>query len=192
MYTPVRITVEQFDEMTSHGELVPKETSRVELIRGEIVHLGPTDPMSPINQLHKNAVDELLRWSKDRLRGRSTAIGVQSTLTIPAFDSRFRPDLLWLVLKDYSTTNKRTEDVRLLIEVSDVTLAKNHGVKSELYAEAGILDFWIVNITERCIEVRRDPVGTAYRSSMIYRSGQTVHPLAFPDVSLAVARLFPE
>jgi Uma2 family endonuclease len=76
--------------------------------------------------------------------------------------------------------------------VSDTTLAKDRGEKARLYAQAGIRDYWIVNIKERTIEVRRDPVGSRYQSLTIDKVGEAVRPLIFPDVALDVIRLFPE
>jgi Uma2 family endonuclease len=80
----------------------------------------------------------------------------------------------------------------LLVEVSDSTLKKDRGRKARLYARSGIRDYWIVNIKERTIEVHRDPLGSKYLSVTVHKVGDAVHPLAFPQVSLAVARLFPE
>jgi Uma2 family endonuclease len=106
-------------------------------------------------------------------------------------DSEPEPDLVWVKEKDYSTQNPLPEDVLLVIEVADTSLAKDRGIKAKLYAEAGIQDYWIVNILERTIEVRRDPQGSSYRSVEVYRAGQDVRPLAFPNVVLPVSTLFP-
>lgn len=59
-----------------------------------------------------------------------------------------------------------------------------------LYAKSGVNDYWIVNISERCVEVRRQPSRSSYKSLQTYSSGDFVHPLAFPDVSLDVKGLF--
>ena len=192
MSTSVKITVEEFDEMIARGDFLPKEEHRVELIRGEIVPIDPRGPMSPINPAHDDTVDELIEWSTERLPQGAIRLRIQGSMTIPELDSQPQPDLLWMVRKNYSKTRPRSEDILLLIEVSDSTLAKDRGEKSKLYAEAGIRDYWIVNIPDECIEIRRDPLGQTYRSITIYHRGQEVSPLAFPEVSLAVARLFPE
>ncbi len=94
--------------------------------------------------------------------------------------------------KRYQQERPLPGDILLLVEVSDTTLKKDRGSKSRLYAKAGIRDYWIVNINDRCVEVHRDPEGSKYRSVTVYTPGQAIHPLAFPDVALEVSRLFPE
>ena len=151
--------------------------------------------MSPINPPHDNTVDELNEWSTEEpqvLPRGLIRVRAQGAISIPELGSQPQPDLVWLVRRNYSKTRPKPEDILLLFEVSDTTLSKDRGEKAELYAEAGIRDYWIVNINDQCIEVRRDPVGSTYRSITIYRPGQEIHPLAFPEVSLPVSRLFPE
>ena len=48
-------------------------------------------------------------------------------------------------------------DVGLLIEVADSTLNLDQTVKTRIYAAAGVHEYWIVNLIDRCIEVHRDP-----------------------------------
>lgn len=185
MSTTTRITLEQFDEMIRQGVFVPKEEHRVELIYGEI------SPMSPIGPPHDDSVDRLTEWSFKNLPPEAVRVRVQGSFGIPLLDSAPQPDLAWLRRKDYSSQRPLPEDVLLLIEVADSSIAKDRGEKAELYARAGIRDYWIVNLPGRCIEVRRDPQGAAYRSLEILRAGAEVHPLAFPDVALSVSSLFP-
>ena len=40
----------------------------------------------------------------------------------------------------------------LVVAVSKSTLAFDRGTKSRLYAEAGIEDYWVVNLVDRCLE----------------------------------------
>jgi Uma2 family endonuclease len=185
MSTSTRITMAQYDEMIRAGLFEPREEHRVELLYGEIV------PMSPINPPHNFAVMEMTEWSYEVVPRAAARISVQGAVGIAALDSEPQPDVVWLRRKDYSVTHPTPDDVLLVIEVSDSSLPKDRGLKARLYAEAGFSDYWIVNIPERCVEVRRDPHGTAYRSVVTFRAGQEVRPLAFPDVSLPVARVFP-
>jgi Uma2 family endonuclease len=84
----------------------------------------------------------------------------------------------------------------LVVEVSDLTLAYDRGEKASLYARAGIADYWIVNLVDRRLEVRRTPVadatqayGHGYSSLTELVTPATISPLAAPQVSLAVADL---
>jgi Uma2 family endonuclease len=184
--TTTRITLEQYDEMIRQGLFEPREEHHVELIYGEI------SPMSPIGPPHDECVDLLNEWSFESLPKGAVRVRVQGAFGIPVLESAPQPDVAWLRRKRYSTQRPLPDDVLLVIEVADSSLAKDRGLKAELYAAAGIRDYWIVNLQERCVEVRRNPLGSEYRSLEILRPGQEVRTLAFPDVVLPVSRLFPE
>jgi Uma2 family endonuclease len=86
----------------------------------------------------------------------------------------------------------------LIVEVSDTTLSYDRRRKGSLYARAGILDYWIVNIADRQVEVYRDPMpdakelyGHRYASRTDVQVGGSVSPLAAPTGSVAVADLMP-
>ncbi len=184
--TSTRITIEQYDAMIRRGDFLPREDHHVELIHGEITL------MSPIGIRHDHLVDELTEWSFEALPRRAVWVRVQGSLGIPALDSVPEPDLSWLRREDYSGRRPTPADVLLVIEVSDSSLDKDRGLKARLYAEAEIADYWVVNIPERSLEIRRDPEQGVYRTALTLRSGEDARPLAFPEVRLPVARLFPE
>ena len=192
MSTSVKITVKQYEEMIDRGEFDPIEEHHVELIRGEVVPRFGDDPRIHRTPPHESIADEIMEWSfevvpKDRVR-----IRAQSAIRIPALDSVPVSELGWATRKDYSKVYPSTEDMFLLIEVSDSSLPKDRGPKLELYAEAKIREYWIVNVQAQSIDVYRDPQGLIFRDIATYTVGQEIHPLAFPDVSLDVSRLFPE
>ena len=54
-------------------------------------------------------------------------------------------------------------DVYLLIEVSDSTLVGDRTTKLELYAENGIVEYWIVNLSDDCVEVYIRPAAAELR-----------------------------
>ncbi|WP_435019766.1 Uma2 family endonuclease [Tundrisphaera sp. TA3] len=192
MSTATRITVEQYEAMIARGDFEPREDHRVELIRGEIVPKDPRGPMSPIDPPHGSAVDILNEWSFEVLPRGIARVRVQGSLGIPELDSVPEPDLAWLARKDYSRGHPTPAVVLLLIEVSDSSLRKDRTTKAALYAEAGIRDYWIINIPGRCVEVRRDPDGATYRDVSTWGAGTQVRPLALPDAALDVDRLFPQ
>jgi Uma2 family endonuclease len=186
MSTTTRITIEQYDEMIRRGDFEPREEHHVELIYGEIT------PMNPINPPHDDAVEELTEWSFEVLPPKAVRVRVQGAFGIPFLESVPQPDLAWLRRKRYAKQRPTPEDVFLVIEVADSSLPKDRGLKARLYAEAGIADYWIVNLPGRSVEVRRDPQGSSYRSLVVLQPGDVVRPLAFPQIALDVSRLFPE
>ena len=78
------------------------------------------------------------------------------------------------------------DDVLLAIEVADTSIRHDQQVKGKLYSEAGIADYWIVNLPKRRIEVYREPRPDGYRTVTSYAPGETLSPLAFADVVLSV------
>jgi Uma2 family endonuclease len=174
----------QYDEMIRQGRFAPREEHQVELIYGEIT------PMSPIGPPHNETVMELNEWSFEVLPLAAARVAVQGPIGIPALDSEPQPDIIWIRRRKYNAMHPFPNDVLLVIEVSDSSLDKDRGLKARLYAEAGIIDYWIVNLPDRCVEVRRDPRGPTYASVEVFRPGQIVRPLAFPEVVLPVDRLF--
>jgi Uma2 family endonuclease len=86
----------------------------------------------------------------------------------------------------------------LVVEVSDSTLAYDQSTKASLYAQAGIADYWIVNLVDRQLEVRRNPVadptqpfGFRYADETVLLVGDYVSPLAAPNAQIAIASLLP-
>jgi Uma2 family endonuclease len=192
MSTGVKFTYDQYQEMIRLGLFNPPEDHKVELIYGKIVPVYGKSPMSPINPPHDDTVDELIDWSREVLPKGEARIRAQGSIGIPEFESQPQPDFVWLAPHRYRTIRPSPADLLLLVEVSDSTLKRDRGEKARLYAEAGIRDYWIVNVKGRTIEAHRDPVGSKYRSVVIYQVGQEIRPLAFPEVSLDVSRLFPD
>ncbi|CAN5758523.1 Uma2 family endonuclease [soil metagenome] len=185
MSTKTRITYDQFDEMIRRGDFAETE-DRYELLCGEIVVMPLPDPP------HEYLVDELAEWSFESLPRRVVRVRVQNTLGIPELDSVTMPDVAWMRRRDYSKQRPLAEDVLLVIEVSDSSLSKDRNKKARLYAQAGISEYWIVNVAGRWLEVRRDPQGDTFQSLETFAPGQEARPLAFPDVDLPVSRLFPK
>ena len=85
--------------------------------------------------------------------------------------------------------------MRLLVEVSDATLAKDRGKKAADYARAGIADYWIVNLVSRQLEVHRDPgplpTGHGYKLRRVLLEGEAIAPLLAPDRPVFVTDLLP-
>ena len=58
-------------------------------------------------------------------------------------------------------------------------------------AEAGIADYWIVNLIDDVLEVYREPRGDTYTSKRVLGPGERISPLAFPDLEVDVKDLIP-
>jgi Uma2 family endonuclease len=184
MSTTVRITYAQFDEMIRRG-VFENTDDRFELLFGKICRMPLPKPT------HEFMVDVLNEWSFEVLAQGVVWVRVQQSLGIPALDSLTFPDVAWMRRKDYSKERPLADDVLLVVEVAHTTASRDRKTKGKLYAQAGIADYWIVNIRKRCLEIRRDPERDDYRTVLTLQPGEEARPLAFPEIALPVARLFP-
>src|SRR5207248_2009497 len=80
-------------------------------------------------------------------------------------------------------------DLALVIEVSDTTLARDREWKGPMYARAGIRVYWIVNLNDRVVEVYTEPSGPvalpSYRQRKDYSANETVS-LALPQATIII------
>src|SRR5207237_2296545 len=86
----------------------------------------------------------------------------------------------------------------LIIEVAESSLGFDRVAKGSLYARAGIVDYWIVNLVDRVLEVYRDPgadvtapYGWRYMSVERFTPPSAAAPLAAPAAPIPVAALLP-
>lgn len=61
------------------------------------------------------------------------------------------------VMDDYAKRLPNGDEVALVVEISDSTLAIDRDFKTQLYARAGIPVYWLISLNERQIEVYSDP-----------------------------------
>jgi Uma2 family endonuclease len=177
--TPHRFTVATYEKMIDFGIL--KEDDRVELIRGEIV------AKMPIGNPHIACVNRLNRLLV-RAVGDDAIVSIQNPIRLA--DSEPEPDVVLERPRDdfYATGKAGPADILLLIEVAQDSLETDREDKGPLYAESGIVEYWIVNLIDRCLEVHRQPRpdGT-YADVRTLRTGETIDVAALPGVTVAVA-----
>jgi Uma2 family endonuclease len=167
----------EYDQLISLGVF---DDERVELIRGVLVKMSPQEvPHASTVQL----LNELLMEQRQR----RFTVRIQLPLAL-SDDTEPEPDVAIVPLGNYRTEHPRT--ALLIIEVADSTLKKDRR-KAAVYASAGIAEYWIVNLGARTIEVYARPEGDRYAEVRTLRSGDTLRPLALPDVALAVAEILP-
>lgn len=186
MSTTARLTLDEYDRMIERG--VFEHDRRIELIYGELRE------MSPIGDPHRDAVNAL---TNDWFAVQSTAdfrakvtVQVQSPIRLPAQASSPHPDMSWIAKRVAGTGARGPDEVFLVIEVVDSSLDDDRGEKAQLYADAEIPDYWIVNLVDRCVEVRRDPQGGHYQSRTTHSPGEEIRPLLFPGCPLDLGLLF--
>jgi Uma2 family endonuclease len=184
------ITIDDYWRMLERGQV---SHARVELIGGELIE------MSPQSSWHSGAIENIQIALWKLFHRRQYWVRNQATLDLGPLS---HPDPDGSVVlgskRSWMDRNEIPDHAVLVVEVSDSTLQDDRSRKASLYAASHIADYWIVNIPDRQLEVRRDPVADAsepfgfrYGSLMILAPGQAATPLAMPTAQVAVADLLP-
>ncbi|HLT47219.1 MAG TPA: Uma2 family endonuclease [Rubricoccaceae bacterium] len=165
-------TVDEYYAMARAGILGPED--RVELIEGRIV------AMSPIGHRHASSVSRLTRFFV-RHADAFAVVWIQSPVRLST-RTEPEPDLALLVPKDaYAARHPRPEEVLLLIEVADTTLAYDRDTKLPLYAREGVREVWIVALPEERVHVYRRPTPEGYAEHAVFERGAALRAGALPE-----------
>ena len=78
----------------------------------------------------------------------------------------------------------------LAIEVAYSSLQTDRETKIQLYSDAGIEEYWIVNADDEVVHVFRDPGPHGYQTLTTISAGGTLSPAVQPAAVLDVADLF--
>lgn len=154
----------------------------LELLRGDLVIMPPEG--EPHAYYNSEVGDYLRTLLRDRVKVREAH---PVTLTN---DSEPVPDLA--IVKPLGTTylehHPYPEDIHWLIEFSNATLAKDLTTKKATYAQAGIHEYWVVNLKDKQLHVFKSLQKGHYATEEVLKTG-TLSPLAFQDVQIQVSRL---
>ena len=183
-----RWTRAEYDRLIDIGVLRPDD--HVELVAGEIIATLPKD----------SRCATAIGLCSDALRaavGPGFHVRPQGPLALDP-DSEPEPDLAVVAGEPRAYHDGHPTTAALVVEVADTTLTFDRRRKGSLYARAEILDYWIVNLVNRVLEVYRSPVvdasaplGFSYRERIRLTESESITPLAFPAASIAVADLLP-
>ena len=152
------------------------EDERIELLRGALV------AMSPQGARHAHVITRLVKLFNARLGPQADVRGQMPFAA--GVDSVPEPDIAVLPAMDYSTFIP--ERAHLIVEVADSSLRKDRILKAELYAEAGVPEYWLVDLTHDTVEVRTLPAEGKYTRTDVLGPTDAIRAAAFPDVELAV------
>lgn len=169
--------------MAAAGILTDDE--RVELVAGELL------TMAPIGPRHAACVNLLVQLLS-RCVGDDIVVSPQNALVLSE-GSELYPDIALLRGRPerYTDAHPRPADVLLVIEVADASLQRDREVKAPLYAAAGIMELWIVDLAAGRVEVLRESGQGGYGLIRRFGSGDTLTPMAFANARFAVADLLP-
>lgn len=142
------ITVAQYHRLSADG-IVPERT---ELLQGVIIEQMTKSP------LHTFLVQRLAGWL---VAAMPSGCFVRKEEPLTLADSEPEPDIAVVAGSpdDYRQSHPAT--ARLVIEVAIATAGIDRA-KAEVYAAAGVAEYWIVMPETRSIEIHREPSASGY------------------------------
>ncbi|MEA5620334.1 Uma2 family endonuclease [Cronbergia sp. UHCC 0137] len=177
--TTYKWTIERYHRAVEAGIF---NDQPIELLHGDLIFMSPE--REPHAYYNTEAADYLRHALGARVKIRDA-----KPITLPN-DSEPAPDIA--IVKPlgevYLEHHPYPEDIFWVIEFSQATLSKDLGQKKDIYAQAGIPEYWVVNLKTPQLRVFRDLKNGQYTTELVLTTG-TIASLAFPDVSVEVEPL---
>jgi len=181
-------TREEYDRLVELGLL--HEDEPIELIGGQMI---VAEPKGSPHQTAIGLTAEALRAAF----GPGWVVREQSPIALDD-ESEPEPDVFVVPGQQRDYRAEHPSRPVLIVEVAESSLAFDRRYKGSVYARASLVDYWIVNLRRRALEVYRQPVpapsarfGWKYASVRTLGENATVSPLAAPTATIAVADLLP-
>jgi hypothetical protein len=173
------------DEARALVEMGFPNAENLELIDGELI-----DRMGK-KHLHNLWQNLILNWLQKTFG--SEYVQVEPSIYVSPEDNlrnEPEPDLIVTTqsIREYRD-NVTPQDIRLLIEIADSTVNFDLNHKARLYARAGIVDYWVVDIPAQLVHVHREAKRGAYANVAEYAFHQQINPLADQDAVFCMEAL---
>lgn len=159
-----------------------------ELLEGELFEkMGKHPP-------HTYVLMAMLRWLRSTFG--ADFLHHEATIDVSPEDNptnQPQPDAV--VLREsfevYASRYPGPADIRLIVEVADSSLEQDLRTKRDLYARAGIPEYWVVDLNSRRMIVHRTPVEGKYTDAFALSPEEAVAPLESPERELLVESILP-
>jgi Uma2 family endonuclease len=173
-----KFSTKDYHQMIEIGIL--DEDDRVELIDGEIVG------MAAIGSHHAACTKKSNAFFTNRL-GNRVIVSVQDPISLED-GTEPEPDIALLHLADhfYAKQHPTPADIFFILEIADTSFLYDKEVKLLKYARAGIIESWLLDLTNEEILACRSPSANGYQNIQTLKRGQSLSLLAFPDVTVLV------
>lgn len=175
MKTLVKWTVEDYHRLIETGLLGSRN---IELLQGELIEMPPEGPF------HSYITEGIADYFRGTLQGKAL---VREAHPITLSNSEPQPDLAIVQLPRnlYRQRHPYPEDIFWLIEISQSTLAYDLAEKKQTYAQAGIPEYWVLDIKKQQVYVFRNPNENDYTLKFVVTEG-SLSSLAFPELEISV------
>jgi Uma2 family endonuclease len=180
-----RLSVDQYHQMISARILT--ENDRIQLLEGFLYE------MSPIGSPHSTCV-QLIAKELESLLTESFHVRIQQPVTLEDSEPELDVAVVRSTIRSYTNRHPAGPDVGLVIEVADTSLQMDREQKRLIYAQAGIAEYWVVNLNDNTIEVFRDlqqgsESNTAGYQSKKYLSASDTITVALGDQSIGELKI---
>lgn len=178
-----RWSVDEYHRMSELGLLDPNK--RTELLAGHITF------MASKGTPHVTSLYLLANLIRSHL-GDAAMVRTQDPIVLDDL-SEPEPDLSIVQggILDYAQQHPQPHQVYLIVEVADSTLKQDCEVKDKLYAQAGITDYWVLDLQYRQLHIFREPTPNGYTRHLILKEPHQIAPLAFPEMAIALSSILP-
>jgi Uma2 family endonuclease len=180
-----RFTVGEYLRLADVGVIRPGE--RVELIDGQVVAMTPQGPV------HSALVSGIVARLNEIFPRDAFCVRPQSTLVLGE-DEAPEPDVAVVAGPCEEHQAELPRSALLVVEVADTSLPFDRGRKADLYARAGVPEYWVVDVKGASVEIRRDPGPAGYATTRVVRGDDAILPLALEgraSVPLLAADILP-
>ncbi|AFY38085.1 protein of unknown function DUF820 [[Leptolyngbya] sp. PCC 7376] len=172
-------TVENYHQAIDAGLFADEA---VELLRGNLV------VMSPERESHAYYNSEISDYLR-ALLGDRAKVRDAHPITLPN-NSEPEPDVAIVqpLGREYLQHHPYPENIFWLIECSQATLTKDLTEKKAIYAEAGIQEYWVIDLQNHQLIVFKDLKNASYITKQTFTIG-IISPISFPDLEISVMKL---
>ena len=165
---PFRFTVDQFLGLCNEGLF--DDYAKSELIEGEIVVVDAQ------HSRHARVKTRLAVRLANALAQLGSRFEPQVEVSVRLSETDLpEPDIVLTRYKGADVVPLET--VALLVEVSDTTLETDLGRKADLYAAAGVPEYWVVDVNECRVLMHANPraEGSGYDGQLDVPFGELLH-----------------
>ncbi len=170
--------------LESYGLL---DHERLELVEGELI--DKTGKKRP----HSNAARSIFVWLLQVFRFEFVLTG--EPIDVAAADNPINepePDIV-VLNREFATfvsSNPDPNDIRLLVEIAHSSLTFDLTTKAALYARAGIVEYWVLDVETQRLFVHRNPESGKYTTILAHEEHESLAPLAAPEHEFPVRTAF--
>jgi len=152
-----RFRREEVERLTEAGAF---EGQRVELIDGDLIDkMGQKPPHAATIRRLADLLQRFFDGGRVQVQLPVEVSGRDGETSLP------EPDISVLAGADPEHENRhpRGDECLLVIEVSDASARFDLGRKAVLYANAGVREYWVIDLNRRVVVAHRQPEGSTYR-----------------------------